>query len=182
MMLRLFFEFFKVGLFSIGGGLATLPFLYELSDKTHWFSHEDIADMLAISESTPGALGINIATFAGFKTAGVWGAIISTLGLITPSIIIIVIVAHFLKRFKDSKVVQNAFYGLRPASVALICMAGLNVAQISLIDPLASSFFDRFLWKAILLAIALYFLQKKIHLHPVVYIAACAVIGIVFSF
>ena len=91
--LQLFWEFFKTGLFSIGGGLATLPFLYEMSNKTHWFSHADIADMIAISESTPGAIGINMSTYAGFKTAGYPGGIIATLALATPSLIIILIIS-----------------------------------------------------------------------------------------
>ena len=95
-LLRLMFEFFKTGLFAVGGGLATLPFLYEISDKTGWFSHADIADMIAISESTPGAIGINMSTYAGFKTAGVPGGILATLSLAAPSLIIILIIAKFL--------------------------------------------------------------------------------------
>ena len=91
------YEFFKTGLFSVGGGLATLPFLYEMSDKTGWFSHADIADMIAISESTPGAIGINMSTYAGFKTAGIPGGILATLSLAAPSVIIILIIAKFLK-------------------------------------------------------------------------------------
>ena len=182
MIFRLFFAFFKVGLFAIGGGLATLPFLYELSDQTHWFSRSDIADMLAISESTPGALGINMATYAGYKTIGVAGGIVSTLGLIAPSVIIVIIIANFLSKFKESKTVQKALYGLRPASMALIVMAGLNVAQTSVINPEAVSIGGFFLWKAIGLAIALYLIQKKVHLHPVIMIGASALIGILFSF
>ena len=181
MIIRMFIEFFKVGFFSIGGGLATLPFLYELSNKTHWFSHNDIADMLAVSESTPGALGINMSTFAGYKTAGIAGAIISTLGLIAPSILIIIVIAHFLNKFKTSKLVQKALYGLRPASVALICIAGFNVASTCLINTNASKITQFFHLKAILLAIVLFFIQKRIKLHPIFYIVGCAMIGVLFQ-
>ncbi len=93
--LRLFYEFFKAGLFSIGGGLATLPFLYDISDTTGWFTHGQLADMLAISESTPGPIGINMATYVGFTTGGVPGAVIATVGIITPSIIVILLIARF---------------------------------------------------------------------------------------
>ena len=129
--LELIYRFFLTGLFSVGGGLATLPFLYEMSNTTHWFSHADIADMIAVSESTPGAIGINMATYAGFKTAGVPGGICATVGLAAPSIIIILIIAQFLKKFRDSKAVNRVFYGLRPASIAMITAAGLNVAVVS---------------------------------------------------
>ena len=99
--LSLFFEFFKVGLFSIGGGLATIPFLYDLaSRRPEWYTAQDVADMIAISESTPGPIGVNMATFAGYQTAGVFGGIIATLGLVAPAIIIIFIVAKILNAFK----------------------------------------------------------------------------------
>lgn len=130
---RLFFEFFKAGLFAIGGGMATLPFLYNISDKTGWFTYGQLADMVAISESTPGPMGVNMATYVGFTTAGPAGAVIATLGLITPSIIVILIIAGFLKAFKTNKYVQNAFYGLRPASTGLIAAAGLSVLSLVLL-------------------------------------------------
>lgn len=184
---RLFIEFFKTGLFSIGGGLATLPFLYEISDKTHWFSHSDIADMIAISESTPGAIGINMSTYAGFKTGGYPGGILATLALAAPSLIIILIISKFLQKFRDSRHVQNAFYGLRPASIAMITAAGLNVAKVSLIS--ISSFLatrnpaDLFLWKGIALA-AVIFAGQKIFpkIHPIAFIVFSAAVGIVFRF
>ena len=113
--LHLFWEFFKTGLFAVGGGLATLPFLQNMSDRTGWFTHAQLADMLAVSESTPGPIGVNMATYVGFSTGGVGGALIATLGLITPSVIVILIVAAFLKAFRDSKWVSAAFYALRPA-------------------------------------------------------------------
>jgi chromate transporter len=185
--LQLFFEFFKTGLFSIGGGLATLPFLYEMSDKTHWFSHADIADMIAISESTPGAIGINMSTFAGFKTAGYLGGVVATVGLVTPSLIIILIISGFLVKFQKSRHVQNALYGLRPASIAMITAAGLNVAKVSLIN--LSAFMethritDLFIFKAIILGIVIFVGQKIFpKIHPVAFIVFSAVVGIVFRF
>ena len=184
--LRLFFEFFKTGLFSIGGGLATLPFLYEMSNNTGWFSHGDIADMIAISESTPGAIGINMSTYAGFKTGGIPGGIIASLGLAMPSIIIILLIATFLDKFSEKPIVKNAFYGLRPASIAMITAAGLNVARVALVklDLFAEtgSIGDLFVWPAIILAILLFIGRKKIKLHPIVFIAFSAVVGIVLKF
>ena len=185
-LLRLFLEFFKTGLFSVGGGLATLPFLYEISDNTGWFSHADIADMIAISESTPGAIGINMSTYAGYQTYGVIGGIVATLSLALPSFIVILIVAKFLDRFKGNRYVDAAFYGLRPASLAMISAAGINVARIALInipDFLESHDISRLvIWKGLILAAVIYAARRKLKLHPVVFIAASAVIGIIFRF
>ena len=124
-LLRLFWEFFKTGLFAVGGGLATLPFLYDISERTGWFSAAEIADLLAVSESTPGAIGINMSTYAGVHTAGVIGGIVATMGLICPSIIVIIIISNVLKKFQDSKLVQKIFYGLRPASLG--CVSGERI-------------------------------------------------------
>lgn len=185
--LLLFINFFKTGLFSIGGGLATLPFVYEMSNRTHWFSTSDIADMIAISESTPGAIGINMSTYAGFKTAGYPGGVLATVALATPSLIIILIISGFLQKFKESRHVQNALYGLRPASIAMITAAGLNVAKVALInlDAFQASHnpADLFLWKAILLGIIIFGGQKLFpKIHPVAFIVFSAVVGVVFRF
>ena len=185
--LLLVWNFFKTGLFSEGGGLATLPFLYEMSDRTGWFSHADIADMIAVSESTPGAIGINMSTFAGFLTGGVPGGFAATIGLALPSFIIIIIISRLLRKFKDNKYVEYAFYGLRPASIAMISAAGLNVARIALVRMGALSdvggALRLFHFPAILLAVCIYFGQKKWKkIHPVVFIAVSAVVGIVFRF
>ena len=122
--LRLFWEFFKTGLFSVGGGLATLPFIYDMSDRTGWFTYQQIADMVAVSESTPGPIGVNTATYVGYVTAGVPGSLIATLGLVTPAVICILIIASCLKKFRENRFVDHAFYGLRPASAGLIAAAG----------------------------------------------------------
>lgn len=190
--LRLFWEFFKTGLFAIGGGMATIPFLYEISDTTGWFSRTDLANMIAVSESTPGPIGVNMATYVGFITGmnngntftAILGAVIATIGLITPSVIVILIVAAVLKNFRDNKYINSAFYGLRPASTGLIAAAGLSVVVTSLFlggEILLSSFN----LKGLILAAALWVLtnliKKTKELHPIVFIGLSAVVGIVFS-
>ena len=188
--LQLFWEFFKTGLFSVGGGLATLPFIYDMSDKTGWFTYQQIADMVAVAESTPGPIGINMATYVGYATGGVPGSLIATLGIVTPAIIIILIIATCLRKFRDSQLVNHAFYGLRPASTALSAAAGLSVVLISLVDTAAyqasGMLDDLFCWKAIVLAAVIWLLTNVVKptkkLHPIVFIAGSAVAGIVFSF
>ena len=182
--LRLFWEFFKVGLFSIGGGMATIPFLTELGERTGWFTSGQLADMIAISESTPGPMGVNTATYVGFTTGGIPGGIVSTLGLICPSILIILIIAKFLQRFRQSKVVDGVFYGLRAASVALITAALLQVAEIALISTGAEGITVGVNWVAVILAVAIFILiqytpLKK--LHPICFIALSAVVGVVLQ-
>ncbi len=185
-LLRLFWEFFKTGLFSVGGGLATLPFIYNISDKTGWFTHQQIADMIAVAESTPGPIGINTATYVGYTTAGVIGALIATLGIIMPDIIVILIIARFLQKFRDSQAVQDVFYGLRPASTALIAAAGWGVVKIAMLNLNATSFAAIFQWKAIILAVVIWLLTNVVEqtkkFHPLVFIAISALAGIVFSF
>lgn len=184
--LRLFFEFFKAGLFAVGGGLATLPFLYNISDATGWYTHMDLADMVAVSESTPGPMGVNMATYVGFTTGGVPGAVTATLGLITPSVIVIIIVAQFLRRFSENRYVKGVFYGLRPASVGLIAAACFLVGKLALLNAevyqKTLSLLSLIHWKAVLLAALLYVAMKKIQLHPIFFLAASAVIGVVFHF
>ena len=188
--LLLFYEFFKTGLFAIGGGMATLPFLYDMADKTGWFTRAQLADMIAVSESTPGPIGVNTATYVGYITGGVPGALIATLGLVTPAVICILIIASCLKKFRENRFVDHAFYGLRPASAALIAAAGFSVVRISLLQESAfqasGRFTDLFFWKGLLLAAVIWVLTNVVKptkkLHPIVYIAASAVVGIVFSF
>ncbi len=182
--LQLFFEFFKAGLFAIGGGLATLPFLSDIADKTGWFTHGDLADMIAISESTPGPIGVNMATYAGFNTGGIPGAVIATLGLICPSIIIIIAIAKILDKFRKSPLVNHTFYGLRPASVALISAAGIMVVKMALLDMDAfhasGNILDMIKYKEVILAVALFFLIKKFNkLHPAVFLAGSLAVGII---
>ena len=188
--LRLFWEFFKTGLFAVGGGMATLPFLYSMSDATGWFTHAQLADMIAVSESTPGPIGVNMATYVGFSTAGIPGAVVATLGLITPSVIIILIIARVLAAFRQNKVVDAAFYGLRPCSVGLIAAAGLLVVKIALFDVdlyrQTGVLMNLFQWKAIALAAVLIVLTRYVKplkkLHPVFFILGSAAVGVLFSF
>lgn len=185
--LQLFWEFFKIGLFAVGGGMATLPFLQELAEKTGWYPQSLITDMIAISESTPGPIGINMATYVGCNVAGIFGGIVATLGEIIPSIIIVVIVSKYLEKFRGSKLVNDAFYGLRPAVTGLIAAAGISVIQEASIfhwdlyqqtgELLA--FFD---FKKILYFALVFFAIKKFKKHPIVYIAASAAVGILLAF
>ena len=186
--LRLFWEFFKVGLFSIGGGLATLPFLYSLGAKTGWFSTADVANMLAVSESTPGPIGVNMATYAGFDCAGVLGSVVATLGLVTPSVIVIVLIAMALQAFRTNKYVDAAFYTLRPASTGLIAAAGWSVFALVLVNHdayrVSYQLADLLQWKNLILFAVIWVLTNLVKplkkLHPVVFLALAAVVGIVF--
>lgn len=191
--LRLFFEFCKVGLFSVGGGLATIPFLTDLGERTGWFTSAQLADMIAVSESTPGPMGVNMATYVGFTSGGVLGGIVATLGLIFPSLVIILIIAGFLQKFHQSKAVDGVFYGLRAASVALITASLLQVAKVALLfhetaheiaPGQAVPVVETFYWPAILLAVVIFVLVKFSplkKLHPICFIALAALAGVVFQ-
>ena len=189
-LLQLFWEFFKTGLFAVGGGMATLPFLYDISARTGWFTTAQLADMIAVSESTPGPIGVNMATYVGFTTAGIPGAVIATLGLVTPEILIILIIARVLAAFRQNKYVDAAFYGLRPCSVGLIAAAGVLVVQVALLNldayRASGNLLDAFQWKALGLAAVLLVFTRWVKptkkLHPIVFILCSAVIGVVFSF
>ena len=186
--LRLFWEFSKVGLFSIGGGLATLPFLYSLGAKTGWFGTADVANMLAVSESTPGPIGVNMATYVGFDCGGVLGGVVATLGLVTPSVIVIVLIAMALQAFRTNRYVDAAFYTLRPASTGLIAAAGWSVFVLVLVnlDAYRASYqlADLIQWKNLVLFAVIWVLTNLVKplkkLHPVVFLTLAAVVGIVF--
>ena len=188
-LLRLFWEFFQIGLFSVGGGLATLPFLYNLGARSGWFTAEQVADMLAVSESTPGPIGVNMATYVGFTSAGVPGSIIATLGLITPSIIIILLVAAAMKAFRNNRYVEAAFYTLRPASTGLITASGWSVIILVLVNTelykATGVLTDLFRWKNVILFLVIWTLTNLVKpvkkLHPIVFIALAAVCGVVFK-
>lgn len=195
-LLRLFYEFFKTGLFSIGGGMATLPFLKEIGESTGWYTYGDLLNMLAVSESTPGPIGINMATYVGYTVAGIPGVLAATIGEVTPCVIIILIVAAVLKSFRNNPYVDRAFYGLRPASAGLIGAAAIAVvlevllrseiffAEGALLGQFRSS--GSIHWLGIVLAAVLYVLTNRVKatkkLHPIAFIIASAVIGVVFRF
>ena len=178
--LILFLEFFKVGLFTIGGGLASLPFLYELAEKYTWITKPMIADMIAISQSTPGPIGINMATYVGFKSGGILGGIIATFAIVLPSFITIIIIANFLNKFKNSKLVDSAFKGLRPAVTGLIAVAWFEIIRISIIN--VNSLFDIVInLKALIVFLAILLLTIKFDKHPIVFIGIGALVGIIFK-
>ena len=178
--LILFLEFFKVGLFTIGGGLASLPFLYELAEKYTWITKSMIADMIAISQSTPGPIGINMATYVGFKSGGILGGIIATFATVLPSFIIIIIIANFLNKFKNSKLVDSAFKGLRPTVTGLIAVAWFEIIKISIIN--VNNLFDVVInLKALIVFLAILLLTKKFDKHPIVFIGLGALVGIVLK-
>lgn len=191
--LRLFFEFFKTGLFAIGGGMATIPFLYDMSDATGWFSRTDLANMIAIGESTPGPIGVNMATYVGYLSgmnqggmlSAILGSTIATLGLITPSIIIILLISLVLSAFRKNQFVNNAFYTLRPASTGLIAAAGLSVIVSNLFFADQGFALSCINWKGWILAITLWLLTNKVKhtkaWHPIVFIGISALIGIVWA-
>ena len=198
-LLKLYWEFFKAGLFAVGGGMATLPFLQAIGENTGWYTYTDLMNMLAVSESTPGAIGINMATYVGFIVAGVPGAVIATIGEVTPSIIVILIVAAVLHSFRNNKYVDNAFYGLRPASTGLIGAACVAVVlevltSIQMVSPesgllktVSIGTGGLFNWQRLILAAALLALTnwspKKVRdLHPIVFIGISAVVGVAFGF
>ncbi len=186
LILELFGRFFSVGLFSVGGGLATLPFLQSMGEVTGWFNAVDVSNMVAISESTPGPLGVNMATYVGFHVAGVLGSVIAPLGLITPSIIVIIIVSKILAKFRDSKYVDNAFYGLRAASLGLIAAACYVVAKIAFwnseVFAKTGDILGAFNYKSIILAVVTFVLLKCFKkIHPIVWLLLAAGAGILFK-
>lgn len=186
-LLRLMYEFCKTGLFAVGGGLATLPFLYEMAEKTGWFTNQDILNLVAISESTPGAIGINMSTYVGFLISGIPGAICATLALAFPSIVIIVLVAKCMEQFKNSPIVAAVFKALRPASTGLILAASLSVARLAFFKEEWSgfsqigSFLATIHLPAIVLAVALFAFMRKFKMHPIAYIGIAAAIGLIFQ-
>ncbi len=166
----LFYEFLKIGLFAIGGGAATIPFLFDLSEKYNWFSFEELTNMIAVAESTPGPIGVNMATFAGFQTAGIFGALVATIGLVTPSVIIIIMVAKLLKCYSQNNAVKITLSSIRPAVLALVILALTSIAKISLVNYLSGIVF-----------IILTLLMLKYKKSPILYIILSAAIGIVLK-
>lgn len=193
---KLFWEFCKTGLFAIGGGMATVPFLREIADKTGWFTAGQLADMIAVSESTPGPLGVNMATYVGYTVGlsqlgspwmGIVGAVTATLGLIFPSIVIVLCISFFLKRFRTSTLVDAALYGLRPASVALISAAGVEIVLFAIlrVDSIYQIGAAQLSWKSVALAAGVYagtnLIPKLKKLHPIWFILLSAVVGVLLK-
>ena len=197
-LLKLYWEFFKTGLFAVGGGMATLPFLQAIGESTGWYTYSDLMNMLAVSESTPGPIGINMATYVGYRVANVPGAVIATLGEVTPSIIVILIVAAVLHSFRNNQYVDHAFYGLSPASTGLIGAACVAVilevlTSVQLVAPEGGILKGVALGPGgllnlpgLLLAGVLLVLTNWVKpvkgLHPIVFIGLSAVVGVLFGF
>ena len=179
-LLMLCWEFFKTGLFSVGGGLATLPFLFEMSNKhPEWFSVEDLTNMVAVAESTPGPIGVNMATYIGTTVAGIPGGILATLSLILPSLITILIIARILAKFSENKLVKDIFYGLRPAVVGMLFVSVLSVFESSLFG---GNFMNGVDFRYLALFAVLVFGIFKFKKHPILFIGIGALIGIIFKF
>lgn len=196
--LILFLEFFKIGLFSVGGGLATIPFLQELAGKYDWFDLSLLSNMIAVAESTPGPIGINMATYSGFQAGheyglvgGLFGGFIATMGIVIPAIIVITVISKAYRKFKENPLVENAFYGIRPVVTGMIASAGLLLLQQGLLDGSMPEFVSLGKWisdvwsmvdfKAVVLFAAVLVCVRRFKLHPIFFIVASGVIGAVFS-
>lgn len=178
-------EFFKTGLFAVGGGLATIPFLTEMAEKYQWFTVEQLSTMIAVSESTPGPIGVNMSTYVGYTIYGIAGSFVTTLSLVAPSVIVVCIIANMLQKFKESKLVKMVFSGLKPAVVAFIVSACLGLFSTTLLNEMnePGQLLTVINWKSIILLIALMLLHKKYpKLHPGVFILVAAFAGILFGF
>lgn len=168
--IKLFLEFFHIGLFSFGGGYATLPFLYHIADVQKWYSAKQLSDMIAISSITPGPVGVNVATFAGFMTKGILGAFVATTSVILPSLIIVVLISKLLEQFKHNKYVQSVIYTLKPAGCGLLAAVGVDmfVNNINLLGM-------------VLLA-GLFIASLTEKRDPLFYLGVSAVVGLVAGF
>lgn len=180
--LLLFWEFFKTGLFSIGGGLATLPFLYDIAARYPWFTEEELANMIAVSESTPGPIGINMATYAGVNAGGILGGIVATFALVLPSIIVIILIAGLLDRFRENRFVNSSMSVLRPLSVGLVAAACFSVVKVALLHWDAVLALD---WRNMvsLVSLGLFLILFGVRLvfkkiHPLLLIALGAAAGV----
>ena len=182
-LLTLCIEFFKTGLFAVGGGLATLPFLTQMQQNYGWFTAEELANMIAVGESTPGPIGVNMATYVGYSSFGIFGGLLATLSLVLPSLIVIMIVARAMDKYQKNPLVQNMFAFMRPAVAGLIAAAGFVVLKIALFRQ-AETFLGSINWIAVVLfavMVALLHWKPLKKLHPIVFIAAGAVVGIVLK-
>jgi chromate transporter len=178
-LLFLFVTFFKIGLFSVGGGLATIPFLFELADNSGgWLTREMIGNMLAVAQTLPGAVGANLAAYTGFIYEGIPGAYVAALGLTVPSVIIIVLIARMLQAFKESATVKSFFSGFRPAAAGLLSSAAFGAIALSLRNAAASAWYEIVLWKETLIFVLIFFLIYKFKKHPVIYIIAAGAAGV----
>ncbi len=181
--LLLFWEFFKIGLFSVGGGPATLPYLVELTERFDWFTLEELTNMIAVSESTPGPLGLNMATYVGYQTMGIWGGVIATFGLVLPSLIVICVIAAFFAKFNKNRTVQAAFSSIRPAVTAIIAVAVLGICKVTLFKVNEGILTP--IWTTIVFSVICFGLlqiKKLKKIHPFLWFVFGAVVGILLGF
>ncbi len=178
-LLKLFLSFFKIGTFTFGGGYAMIAMIQAEAERQGWLTKEELVDFVAMSESTPGPLAVNMATFVGSRTGGVLGGICATLGVVLPSFIIILIVAKCYEKFKSSKAVNGAMSGLKPAVIGMIATAFLSVARTVFfpngLQPEAFSSVSFWLFLGIF-ALSAVLVFKKVH--PIKLILLAAAIGI----
>lgn len=182
--IQLFYEFFIIGLFTFGGGLATIPYLKDLAERTGWYAVSFITDMIAISESTPGPIGINMATYVGNEVAGIFGGILASASEIMPSIIIVTLVSRFLVKFKNNKDFKHAFYGIRPCVAGLLAYVGIDLLSVAIVNKSLISTLGLFGSIDILktmIFIAILYLILKFKKHPITYIVISGIIGIVIK-
>lgn len=182
--MTLYYEFFKIGLFAIGGGLASLPFLQKMVEKYGWISSDQLLDMIAISESTPGPIGINVATYVGYEVGGVVGGVVASLGEVTPSVIVITALAHSLRKYNDHPILQGAFSAIRPTVAGLIGAVAYSFGKVEIfhLDVLkAGNVIGGLNVIAFVIFITILFLMRRFNWHPVLFLAGAAVIGIVFK-
>jgi len=180
-LLYLFARFFKIGLFSVGGGYAILPFLFEMADNSGWLTREMVGNMLAVAQSLPGPIGANLSAYTGFHYAGVPAGFTAAIGLTAPSIIIIMIVARTLKAFKGSALVNSLFTGLRPAAAGLLSAACFGAITLSLWNAAAPVWYAYIRWKETLIFLLLFFLIFKFKKHPIIYIIAAGAVGVILK-
>ena len=181
-LLYLFATFFKIGLFSIGGGYATLPFLFDIAEHSNgWLTREMIGNMLAIAQFLPGPVGGNLSAYTGFTYAWIPGSYMAAVGLAAPSIVVIILVARILASFKENRIVISLFAGFRPAAAGLLSAAALGAISLSLWNAAAPAWYELLRWKETLIFAAIFFAVVKFRKHPVVYIIAAGAIGVILK-
>ncbi len=175
--IKLFWSFFQIGLFSIGGGMAAMPLIQnQVVDLHHWLSLTEFTDLITIAEMTPGPIAINSATFVGIRIFGIPGALIATFGCILPSCIIVSVLAFIYFKYKEMTVIQGVLSGLRPAVVALIASAGVSILRLTVFGE--SGFSTQSLnYIAVLLFASALFVLRKWKPNPIIVMLGSGIIG-----
>lgn len=179
-LLGLFLSFYQIGFFAFGGGLSTIPFIENLSSVTEWFTIDDVMNMIAISEASPGPLGINMATYVGFLTNGIIGSVIAVLGIATPAIIIILCLAPIIDKLEKKDSFARIFYGLRASSLGLIFLAFYEAFKRTVLNT-GSEVWNMINLLPFVLSVIILYLIKKFHLHPICYLGLAGLCGIIFN-